>query len=203
MQSRAFLQIIYEKYLPKSKTAQQNHVSYSNTYDSEHGNTNFRSERNTKMKLTPGEKILRKYRQTKAILVGYLLACSLAAYVPVTFLTKYELKETFGKIPEFWIFFTAIYFINQVLLWKMNYTLVTNNRLIIIQYHNLLHKIVTDLPKDKIVNIAYEKKGLFAALFDYGNVVVQQQSISNPVVLKHLPQPSVIKDDTITLIKAS
>lgn len=153
------------------------------------------------MKLATDEQILRKYRQTKVILVGYFLLCLVLAYLPITFLTKYDLKETFGKIPEFWIFLTGFYFINRVLLWKINYTLVTNQRLIIVQYHNLLHKHVTDLAKDKIVNISYEKKGLFSALFNYGNVVILQQSLPIPVILKHLPEPAKVKDEIISLIK--
>ncbi len=153
------------------------------------------------MNLAQGEKILKKYRQTKVNLAGYFVMCLLFAYLPLAFLAKYDLKENLGKIPELWVFFISAYFLNHIVLWKINYTLVTNQRLIIVQYYNLLHKHVTDLPKDKIVNVSYEKKGLFSTLFNYGNVVILQQSVPVPVILKHLPEPAKTKDEIISLIK--
>jgi hypothetical protein len=147
------------------------------------------------MKLAPGEKIIRRYYQTRLVLVFYFCLCILLAYIPLNFVKSYELGETLGSIPNFWLLIVALYFLNHVLLWKLNYTLLTDQRLLIIKYHNLLHSQITDLPKDKIVNIAYEKKGIFSTILDFGNVIIQQQSLAQPVILGRLPEPDAVKDE--------
>lgn len=153
------------------------------------------------MKLALDEKIQKNYRQTKVLLVGHFLFSAILLYLPLNFLSKYNLSENLGRLPLLWSILVALYFLNYALLWWVNFVLVTNKRLLIIRYHSLLHKQVTDVPKDKIVNISYEKRGLWPALFNYGNVIVQQQNLGQGFVLSHLADPAGKKEEISELIK--
>lgn len=153
------------------------------------------------MKLQPGEKVIKLYRQTKLTLVWYFILSIIALYLPLHFLNRYGLLDNLGKLPGLWIFLVVVYFLIQILLWRLNLTLMTSQRLLVVHYHTLLHKQVTDLPQDKIVNIAYEKKGFFSTLFDYGNIIIQQQSLNQPVVLKRLPDPSQVAEEIDTNVR--
>ena len=155
------------------------------------------------MKLLAGEKIIKHYRQTKLVIVFYFVICCFLFFLPLKFVSRYELGDTLGKIPEIWSICVLLYFINHLVLWGKNKTLLTNHRLLIFNYHNLLHHTVTDLPKDKIVNISYEKKGLMQAIFNFGNVIIQQHSLNQPVILKRLEAPMDVKDEINSIIKTS
>lgn len=150
--------------------------------------------------LRPQEEILRKVRQTKLVLVGYFSIGFFLALVPLRFISKYDLGSTASSAGRIWLYAMVVYFLYHVFLWYLNVYIITNQRLVLVHYASPLHKQVNDIPKDKIVNISYEKKGLMQALFDYGNVILLMQSLNQPAILKRVPKPSEAKDELWQLV---
>ncbi len=115
-------------------------------------------------------------------------------YAPWAFFIKYELHTRFQRILLIWTAFIIFYAVYQYLLWLINVYIITDKRLIAVNYQSLIHKIVLETPIDRIHNISAETKGLTRSLLKIGDVIVQVASLTQPMVLHNLKHPEEIKD---------
>lgn len=147
-----------------------------------------------KFKLLENENIISIHRKAEVALLKPALGIILAIYLPWFFLIKYDLHIEFRKILLFWTMLVFLFSLYKYILWLVNVCVITNKRLVSINYINIFHKSVLETPIEKIHNISYEVKGVFGSMFKYGNVIVQIASLSNPLILTKLKNPSEIKD---------
>lgn len=147
-----------------------------------------------KFKLQPNERLLKIHRQAEIVLIKPVLIVFILLYVPWTFLIKYELYIRFNRILLFWTLLVGVYAIYKYLLWLANVYIITDKRLIAINYESLIHKIVLETPLDRIYNISAETKGLARTLLKIGNVIVQIATLSAPMILHNLKHPEGVKD---------
>lgn len=97
------------------------------------------------------------------------------------------------------IFFVIIiiavcYILRKLTVWSLNVFLVTNRRILDLNQTGLFSKSVTETTFDKIQDISYNKKGIFATLLDYGDVVVKTASHDENLELKKVHHPADIQD---------
>lgn len=92
------------------------------------------------------------------------------------------------------IFITAIYILRKIFIWSLNVFLITSRRIIDLNQTGLFSKSVTETTFDKIQDISYNKKGIFATLLDYGDVVVKTASHDDNLELKRVHHPAEIQD---------
>lgn len=134
------------------------------------------------------------YRQTETVLFKPAIILLVCIYIPWYFLLKYELAATYISWLIIWTVLLFLYGLNQYLVWLLNVYIVSDKRIISINYKTLLNKTVLESPLDRILNVSFSVKGFWQALFQYGSVEVQAAGLSQPIILKNVSEPSKVKD---------
>lgn len=147
-----------------------------------------------KLELLENEKLLNTFRQTEIVLVKPTLLILGLIYIPWYFLLKYELAGTYSRLLLFYTVLVLLYALHRYLLWLINVYLVTDKRVIKVNYKSVFNKQVLESPLDRILNVSFSVKGFWAALFDFGNVEVQVTGLPEPMRLKNVSQPAKVKD---------
>jgi len=73
----------------------------------------------------------------------------------------------------FWYLGLAFFVIQNLLLWFYNVYIVTDERIIDVDFFGLLYKNVNAMQIRKIEDVNYSQVGMFSSIFNYGNVVIQ------------------------------
>ncbi|PIQ72862.1 hypothetical protein COY13_01130 [Candidatus Roizmanbacteria bacterium CG_4_10_14_0_2_um_filter_36_35] len=92
----------------------------------------------------------------------------------------------FGLV--FILSFIWISFLN----WYFNVGIITNRRVIDVDFHGILYKELTIARLNKIEDITVKSGGYFASLFDYGTVFVQTAGTEANVEFIDIPFPSQV-----------
>jgi hypothetical protein len=77
------------------------------------------------------------------------------------------------------------------LLWFFNVGIITNMRVIDIDFKSILYKEVTAARIDRIEEVTTHGAGYFGSLFDYGNLYVQTASSEVDIEFERIPHPSL------------
>lgn len=72
-----------------------------------------------------------------------------------------------------WYLIVIAYILESFLNWFYDVNIVTDERVVDIDFNNLIYKKVSDAKLDKIEDITYTQGGVIRTLFDYGNVFIQ------------------------------
>ncbi len=141
------------------------------------------------------------YRESMLFLMEPLILVVVAILVPLYFLWKYELLAMLGIGVLVIAVIGTAWFIRDALIWYRNSYVITNQRLIIFDHEGLLKHAVIETPLERVLNVSFRTTGVLSALFDFGDVEVQVVGLVEPVILKHVPNPSEIKDSLWDLHK--
>lgn len=124
------------------------------------------------------------------IINGFILAVTLFLlnFLLIKILDSYQIFffNLFGLV----ITFSYIWF--NFLGWFFNVGIVTNERVIDIDFHNVLYKEVTIAMLGKIEDVTSKAGGFFSAVFDYGNVFVQTAGTEANIEFMQIPKPSQV-----------
>lgn len=147
-----------------------------------------------KFDLLENERPVALYRQAESVLIKTAFLIFVCIYFPWFFLLKYEMAGTYLRLLLFWTILVSLYALNKYILWLINCYVVTNKRLVILNYKSLFNKSVLESPLSRILNVSYTSQGLFQALFGFGDVQVQVEGLAVPLELKNVSKPSELKD---------
>jgi len=75
-----------------------------------------------------------------------------------------------------WYLISTAYLIESFLTWFFNVYIITDERIVDIDFYNLIYKEVSDANIDKIQDVTYKTGGVIRTLFNYGDVMVQTAS---------------------------
>ena len=75
-----------------------------------------------------------------------------------------------------WYSALLFYVIQNFVLWFYNVYIVTNERLVDVDFFGLLYKNINVTQIGKLEDVNYSQRGLFAGFFNFGDVVVQTSS---------------------------
>ncbi|MBL8030035.1 MAG: PH domain-containing protein [Candidatus Doudnabacteria bacterium] len=153
------------------------------------------------MNYKSGEKVIKFYTQSRVLPVFYFGIFLLSVGIPMYFLKKYELFSNFSRVYYAWLGVSGLLFIRLFALWRMNKAVLTSQRLLVIIQHGIFHREVVDVPKDKVANISYEKIGIFQAIFNFGNMAIRQVGLTEPVEIKNLQSPQVVKEEIMAEVR--
>jgi hypothetical protein len=129
-------------------------------------------------------------RYRRAILAG-------TALVTLAFFLLYPL-QTFGLVGL--LLFASLVVIGLAtlfrsgLLWRANFCLLTNQRLIDIDRTGLFRRQVSECSLDQIIDIRYNTSGIIAATFKLGTVVVDNGNPRGYLEIRDLRHPQEIAD---------
>lgn len=126
------------------------------------------------------EKIILFLRQHPIVNVPWILLVILMLFAPslaagVGFLTSAPTNFQFIFV-LIWYLFVLIFTMEKFLTWFFNVYIVTDERIIDIDFYNLIYKEVSDAKIDKIQDVTYKVGGVVRTLFDFGDVFIQTAS---------------------------
>ena len=72
-----------------------------------------------------------------------------------------------------WYLITTAFVLENFLTWFFNVYFVTDERIIDVDFYNLIYKEVSEAEIEKIQDVTYKMGGVARTIFDYGDVLVQ------------------------------
>ncbi|MEK9143431.1 MAG: PH domain-containing protein [Patescibacteria group bacterium] len=101
----------------------------------------------------------------------------------------------------FWYLITFGFILTSFLNWFFNIYIVTNQRVVDIDFVHLLYKEFSEARLDKIQDISYKSGGVFAALFNFGDVIVQTAGESPNFDFLSVSRPETVVQTISKLIE--
>ncbi len=91
-----------------------------------------------------------------------------------------------------WYLFTFSYLLVEFLLWYFTVSIVTNERIIDIDFVSILHKKFAATRISKIEDVTLRSGGFARAIFDYGDVIVQTAGTEAQFGFYGVPHPEQV-----------
>lgn len=91
-----------------------------------------------------------------------------------------------------WYLITIAYLLESFLTWFFNVYIVTDERIIDVDFHNLIYKEVSDANIDKIQDVTYKMGGVIRTIFNYGDIVLQTASEIPNFEFEAVPKPNKV-----------
>lgn len=92
----------------------------------------------------------------------------------------------------FWYIGTFGFVLAKFLGWFFNIYIVTNERIVDIDFYYLLYKRFSQAELNKIQDISYSSGGIFATFFNYGNVIVETAGGAPNLEFDKVPRPEKV-----------
>jgi len=93
-----------------------------------------------------------------------------------------------------WYLFTFSYAFEQFLRWFFNVNIVTDERVVDIDFPSILYRDISSTKIDMVQDISVKMGGFVRSLFNYGDVHIQTAAEQKEFVFEDIPQPErVIK----------
>lgn len=89
-----------------------------------------------------------------------------------------------------WYLIVTAYVLQNFLGWLFNAQIITDERIIDIDFSNLIYKQVTDANIDKIQDVTYKMGGVARTVFNYGDVLVQTAGEVPNIDFEAVPNPA-------------
>lgn len=140
-----------------------------------------------------GEKLLLLLRSHPFTQVGWVLNSIFFFFL--LFFSNFFLQSllNLGQILTFNLFFIIFIFSYiwfNILNWYFNVGIITNKRVIDIDFYAILYKEITTAQLGKIEDITVKSGGFFQSFFDYGSIFVQTAGSEVNVEFSNIPRPS-------------
>ena len=91
--------------------------------------------------------------------------------------------------PLLWYLFTFGFALSNFLHWYFNVYIVTDKRVVDIDWYSLLYKQLSSTDLDKIQDVTYKQGGILDSFFDFGTVLVQTAGTEPNFEFEEVPQP--------------
>jgi hypothetical protein len=139
------------------------------------------------------EKIILLLRQHPIVNVNWIVISFILFVIP-SFLTKFGVTDLLpsGYMLVFsliWYLVTSTYALEGFLTWYFNVYFITTQRVIDVDFFNLIDKRVSDAHIEKIQDVSYTTKGVLGAAFNYGDVIIQTASEIPEFDFLRVPDP--------------
>jgi hypothetical protein len=92
----------------------------------------------------------------------------------------------------FWYLFIFVFVFEKFLDWYFDLFLVTNQRLVDIDFNNLLNRHFAEAEISMIQDLSFSIKGFLGTFFNYGDVLIQTAAKSNQINFEKVPNPRKI-----------
>lgn len=116
----------------------------------------------------------------------FFIALIVLDFILPNFLTANQV--IFINIFALILLFSYIFF--NFLSWFFNVGIITNQRIIDIDFDNVIYKEVTETNFSRIQDITSKSGGFFEAFFNYGNLFVQTAASEQNIEFLNIPSPS-------------
>ena len=118
----------------------------------------------------------------------------------VTQFQSTEAQKLFNILVMSWYLFCTVYLFHALVVWFYNVYLITNKKILDVDFRGLLYTNVSEATLDHIEDVTSEVKGLGNTLFDIGNVYIQTAGESPQFEFTQVKDPSSIRDIIADLV---
>ena len=88
----------------------------------------------------------------------------------------------------FWMYYSMFLYIH-LLNYELDLIVVTDSRLIAVEQKSFLNRAVGETYLDKVQEVSFQVKGLFANLFDYGHILPKTAGSTSRFDMTFSPKP--------------
>jgi len=145
------------------------------------------------------EEVLLVLRAHPITLIPWIITSIILVLVPpfinLVLSNFFSLKEIFF-IDLIWYSFVFSYAFINLLLWIFNVGIVTNYRMIDVDYPNILIKEETGSSIEDATDLTAQTTGFIRALFHYGDIYIQTAGIMQNIEFLKVPDP----DNVVSII---
>lgn len=92
----------------------------------------------------------------------------------------------------FWYLIVTAFVLESFLTWFFNVYIVTDERVVDIDFNNLIYREVTDAKLDKIQDVTYTLGGVIRTIFNYGDVMIQTAGTVPSIEFEAVPNPAEV-----------
>jgi hypothetical protein len=147
------------------------------------------------------EQVVIFMRQHFAVNIPWILATALLLVAPFTIVPFFFMiipipivlsvsYKIIGLL--FWFVGTMGYGLLNFLHWYYNIYIVTTERVIDIDFIQLLYKKFSEARLDRIEDVTFTSSGFFAAIFNYGDVTIQTAAEAREFSFDSIPKPASV-----------
>ena len=91
-----------------------------------------------------------------------------------------------------WYLITTAFILEEFLNWFFNVNIITDERIIEVDFVNLLYREITDANIDQIQDVTVEVSGGPRTFFGYGNVLIQTAAEIPKITFDAVPKPDMV-----------
>jgi hypothetical protein len=155
------------------------------------------------------EKIILFIRRSFITNIRWIFFGVLFLIIPLLFPLLFKfLPNPLPILPgKFYLFLSAFYYLVVATYWYINFiswyyniSLVTDKRVIDIDFSNLVYKDVAATKINLVQDVSFSQIGAIRTFFDYGDVLVQTAGTLDNFIFESAPQPENIVHITEDLI---
>lgn len=143
------------------------------------------------------EKILLVLRQHPAVNLVWMLTALILILAPFLLFPLIPLQVVLpGEFLFFlmiaWYLFVTAFVVESFLGWYFNIYVITDERIIDIDFYSLIYKSVSEAKLDKIEDVTATTAGFFGAFFNFGNITIQTAAEKREFDFHKVPQPAKV-----------
>ncbi len=187
---------------PIQATPSLHPVGMFETYCENPGNVTFGTQE-------PEEKILLFLRRDFITNVPWITTSLILIIAPMTFIILANLTNIqIASIPPnfsfvlvaFYYLIVATYIFVNYITWYFNVSLITNVRVIDIDFEDIIYKDVAETKLDLVQDVSYKQIGVIRTFYDYGDVLVQTAAAVDTFEMTAVPRPQRVVEVVENLI---
>lgn len=91
-----------------------------------------------------------------------------------------------------WYLIILAFVFEQFLTWFFNVYIITDERIIDVDFVSLTYRRITDAQIERIQDITYKTGGLLRSIFDYGDIYVQTAGEQREIEFNSVPKPDKV-----------
>jgi hypothetical protein len=100
-----------------------------------------------------------------------------------------------------WYSFVFFFTFEAFLLWFFNVYIITDRRVIDVDFHGLWRKKVSETSLGKVEDATYETNQFLHVMFDYGNINIQTAAEKREFEFQGIPHPAEVHDLLTNLVQ--
>lgn len=139
------------------------------------------------------EDVILTLRAHPIVMVGWIfnsIALFIILFITNLFLPKVLVFNQILFVDIFGFFCILAYGFYNFLIWYYNIGIVTNRRIIDVDYEMAIYREVSEARLNNIEDITSKSGGFLESFFDFGDVFVQTAGTNENIEFENIPQPA-------------
>ena len=91
-----------------------------------------------------------------------------------------------------WYLLTLAFVLENFLSWYFNVNVVTDERIVDIDFYSLIYKQISHCKIDKIQDVTFKMEGIIRTIFNYGDVFIQTAGEVPVFEFESVPNPALV-----------